>query len=213
MRISFNQVVPTPMQDQNLLGSQLWNKILSIEPGTRVLIKAPSGTGKSTLQSYISGIRNDFTGEIVFDGKEFKQHSLADWASVRAEKIAIVFQELKLLPELSVRQNLLLKNKLTNRFTEDEIKGFVTELGIEEKWNKPCGQLSLGQQQRVAIIRAVLQPFSLLVADEPFSHLDDENTARAAALMDRRIKEENAGLILLSLGPDYGMNFNQQILL
>jgi ABC-type lipoprotein export system ATPase subunit len=211
MRIDLQHIVPLPMRNQALEKSELWNKTVALEPGEQILMRAPSGTGKSSFHSFVSGIRSDYSGTIRFDNTEAKRMGLGSWAGLRAKKMAFIFQELKLIPELTVKDNLLLKNQLTNRFTQEEIISFLAELGIEEKWNDPCNTLSLGQQQRVAVIRGVLQPFTWLVADEPFSHLDTENTQKALTFMQRRVKEENAGFILLSLGDEYGMKFNRII--
>lgn len=213
MRIQFQHVIPVPMSGQNLATSELWGKQVVFESGEKVLLKAPSGTGKSTFHSFISGIRKDFAGEILFDGVSSPKISLNTWATFRSSKLSLVFQELKLIPELKVKDNLLLKNKLTNKFSEEEMLKMLEELGIKEKWNQSCGELSLGQQQRVAIIRAVLQPFNWLIADEPFSHLDDDNTSKAMNFLQRRVKEENAGLMILSLGSNHGENFNKTITL
>jgi ABC-type phosphate/phosphonate transport system ATPase subunit len=80
-------------------------------------------------------------------------------------------------------------------------------LGIDDKWNQTCGTLSYGQQQRVCIIRSLLQPFSFLLADEPFSHMDDANIVLARELLLRECAVQNAALLFFSLGDPYGISF------
>ena len=82
---------------------------------------------------------------------------LNDWINLRKNKISVVFQDLQLLGDLTVIENLTLKNELTNHKTLSEIESMLTKLGIGEKKHQSCKTLSLGQQQRVAIIRSVLQ--------------------------------------------------------
>ena len=84
-------------------------------------------------------------------------------------------------------------------------------LGIENLLEKKCGELSYGQRQRVAIIRALSQPFEYLLLDEPFSHLDDENTQKACTLIETALAKNNAGLILVSLGEKYFLKYDKEI--
>ena len=82
------------------------------------------------------------------------------------------------------------------------------ELGIENKWGQKCGLLSMGQQQRVAIIRALAQPYEWLILDEPFSHLDEENTRLCLRLINERTTEQGAGFVLTSLGDNHGFSYD-----
>jgi putative ABC transport system ATP-binding protein len=86
-------------------------------------------------------------------------------------------------------------------------------LGIAEKMQSKCGTLSLGQQQRVAIIRALAQPFQMLLMDEPFSHLDEDNIRLACALIEHKCKQHNAGLILTTLNQPYFIPYTQQYII
>src|SRR5690606_36036205 len=124
------------------------------------------------------GLRKDYTGEITYDNQNISSFSPSEWANIRQTKIAVVFQDLQLFPKFTVKENLLIKNRLTNVFSEMEIIQMLEELEIDDKWSQQCGILSMGQQQRVAIIRALIQPYIWLIMDEPFSHLDKENTDR-----------------------------------
>jgi ABC-type phosphate/phosphonate transport system ATPase subunit len=93
-------------------------------------------------------------------------------------------------------------------FNEDEIRAMLRELDIENKWDQKCQFLSMGQQQRVAIVRALCQPFEILLMDEPFSHLDAENALKCLMLIDKRCDEIGAGFVLTTLGDDHGFKYD-----
>jgi ABC-type lipoprotein export system ATPase subunit len=152
-----------------------------------------------------------FQAKFFFDEQPISTLSMDEWTNIRREKIAVVFQDLQLFPDLTVQENLLIKNKLTDFKTENEIKQLVQVLGIEQKWSTPCGLLSMGQQQRVAIIRALCQPFSWLVMDEPFSHLDEENKRSCLDCIVGATKEQQAGFILTSLDDDKRFQYDYEL--
>jgi ABC-type lipoprotein export system ATPase subunit len=112
-----------------------------------------------------------------------------------------------------VAENLQLKNDLTVVFKEVELREMLRHLEIENKWDQKCKYLSMGQQQRVAIIRALCQPFDLLIMDEPFSHLDIVNTAKCLELIDQRCNTLNAGFVLTTLGDDHGFSYSKTLYL
>ncbi|MBU2018124.1 MAG: ATP-binding cassette domain-containing protein, partial [Bacteroidetes bacterium] len=170
-----------------------------------------SGKGKSTFTFTTAGLRRDYTGEILFDGKDIKTIQPEEWTIIRQQKISVVFQDLQLFPNLSVRDNLLLKNNLVGVYSEKELEEKLIFLGIGDKWNQKCGLLSMGQQQRVAIIRALVQPFEWLIMDEPFSHLDKENASKALQLIKERCLEQNAGFVLTTLGETHDYQYTREL--
>ena len=87
----------------------------------------------------------------------------------------MLFQELRLFTELTAWENIQLKNSLTGYKSKKEIKVWFEMFGIADKWDTPVGKMSFGQQQRVALVRALCQPFDFIFLDEPISHLDEEN--------------------------------------
>ena len=97
-------------------------------------------------------------------------------------------------------QNLRLKNQLTHHKTEDEMLALLDRLGIADKAEKPVAQLSIGQQQRVAIIRAVCQPFDFILLDEPVSHLDRNNNLIVAEIVAEEATRNGAGIVSTSVG-------------
>jgi len=203
--------MPSPLSSIEHSKESIWGNFIELKAGKHILLNASSGKGKSTFTSTMIGLRNDYSGSITFDGKDIKSFSPDDWTSIRQSKISIIYQDLQLFHDLTVAENLILKNNLTNSFSENEIIEMLRKLGIEDKWEQKCGLLSMGQQQRVAIIRALLQPFEWLIMDEPFSHLDTENTLLCLELINERCKELNAGFVLTTLGDSHGYTYDQEL--
>jgi ABC-type lipoprotein export system ATPase subunit len=211
MRISLSQVIPLMQPELAGKVNCAWGSETQLDSGNFYLVKAPSGTGKSTLVSYLYGTRNDFRGRIAVDGNDHKSISLKQWSLLRQQKLSVVFQDLRLFPQLTALENIQIKNQLTSHRSADEINAYASRLGIENKLGALCAHLSLGQQQRVAIIRALCQPFSFLLLDEPFSHLDDANTRMACELLKQECEKQNAGLLLTSLDSNYYFDYHHTI--
>lgn len=194
--------MPLPLASIEHGESSIWGNQATLKAGNKILLNASSGKGKSTFSMTIFGIRKDYTGTILYDGKDIRTISVDEWVKIRQTKLSSVFQDLQLFSNLTVAENLHLKNELTQFKSELEMKNLLAELEIEHKWNEPCGLLSMGQQQRVAIIRSLCQPFSWLIMDEPFSHLDEQNSLRCLSLINREATSQNAGFVLTSLDDD-----------
>lgn len=213
MRIEFQHVLPVPLADTPLAADSVWKKESAFETNGNYLVEAPSGTGKTTLVSLLYGTRTDYEGTIRFDGEDLRGFSPARWAKLRRETFSFVFQDLRLFPQLTALENIRIKNELHETLSEDEIRAMATALGIEHRLDQPCGKMSLGQQQRVAIIRALAQPFQFLLLDEPFSHLDEANTKKACEMIAASCAKNNAGLLLTSLAPDDHFSFTGKIII
>ena len=132
---------------------------------------------------------------------------------MRQEDFSIVFQNLRLFPLLTGLENILVKNALTKTKSQKEIEIMANQLGVFDILNQKTETMSYGQRQRIAIIRALCQPFSFLLLDEPFSHLDDDNIKIACELINTSIVENQAGLLLVSLGDDYYLNCEKRLML
>ena len=181
--------------------SAVWlEDTVTLERGCRLCIQAESGSGKSSLLSFIYGNRSDYDGQICFDGQDIRGLDTAAWCEIRRRHLALLPQEMRLFPELTVMQNLRLKNQLTHHKTEDEMLALLDRLGIADKAEKPVAQLSIGQQQRVAIIRAVCQPFDFILLDEPVSHLDRNNNLIVAEIVAEEATRNGAGIVSTSVG-------------
>lgn len=200
MTIRLEYLIPLPLLGQERSKSEIWeNSQLSFEPGSFYLVEAPSGRGKTSLLSIIYGLRKDYQGKVLIDDKDITKITDKEWSSLRKNNLSFIFQGLELFDELSAIDNIQLKNNITRHKTEEQIRQMAKKLGIEDFLQKKAGILSFGQQQRVAIIRAMCQPFDYLMADECFSHMDRENSKVAYDLIVEECKERNAGLILSSL--------------
>lgn len=211
MTITFEHVLPTPLASINHGKDSIWGNNAVFESDKRILLNASSGKGKSTFTGIVCGLRSDFSGTVFFDDQPVSNLSIDEWTTIRKEKIAVVYQDLQLFPDLTVQENLQLKNNLSNFRSEKELHDLLTRLEIEDKWQVPCGILSMGQQQRVAIIRALCQPFSWLVMDEPFSHLDERNKANCLQLIVEETTKQAAGFVLTSLDDDQRFQYDYEL--
>lgn len=207
--ITLSNVLPHVFEQRTDLQSGVWKQDVKFEKERLYLVEAMSGTGKSTLCSYILGYRHDYTGTIRFDNDDVRNLKVGDWVNIRQNSISHLFQELRLFPELTALENVQIKNNLTNFKPLSEIKDWFEQLGIADKLDAKVGRMSFGQQQRVAMIRALVQPFDFLLADEPISHLDDTNSAIMARIMMTEAKRQGAGVIVTSIGKHMELNYDQ----
>lgn len=193
--------------------SQIWLKPLSFSRGQKILIRAESGKGKSSLISFVYGRRTDYNGTISFDGKDIRSKKVADWCAFRRRSLAWLPQEMALFGELTALDNVLLKNDLTGFRTLDWIKRAFTLLEIDNRIDRPAEILSVGQQQRVAIIRSLCQPMDFLLLDEPVSHLDPRTNKLVASLVSETLADTGAALIATSVGNNLDIDFDKEYIL
>ncbi len=211
MFFHLKQLIPDPLKDT--LPHPIWGSSFSIDSRKKYLIRAVSGKGKSTLVHILHGSRKDYNGELWVDDSNCGQWSLNDWCRFRRESLSVVFQDLRLFPQLSVLDNLMLMAGSYTGFRMEEAREMLGQLDLEGMESRPCGKLSLGQQQRVAIVRALCRDFSFLVMDEPFSHLDAGNTARVCELIHTQCAKKDAGYLITSLGDEDQPGYEERILL
>ena len=187
-------------QEPPVCTSEVWLKDVELLRGRRYLISAESGTGKSSLCSFIYGNRTDYNGKIFFDGRDTRGLGIDERCDFRRRSLSLLPQEMRLFPELSVMENIRLKNDLTGFRSDREIFDLLDELEIAGKADSKAAFLSIGQQQRVAIVRALCQPFDVLILDEPVSHLDARNNAAAATMVQREADRQGAAIVATSVG-------------
>lgn len=199
MTITLQDVLPSYFDESRRQQSEVWGKQLVFNKGEYIKIVAPSGSGKSSLTHFLYGMRNEYNGNILYDKANLHQFSVEDFARFRKDHISIVFQDLRLFPEQTVRENLELKRQLNPFHPPEKITEMAERLGIGNKLSTKSRICSYGEQQRVAIIRSLLQPFDFLVLDEPFSHLDDNNSKKAMELMLEEAQARKAGILFADL--------------
>ena len=198
--IRLQQALPDVFAGRDFIRSEIWHQDITFQKGEMYLIEADSGTGKSSLCNYIYGYRKDYQGIINFDETNIRALSIKAWNEVRIHSLSMLFQDLRIFPELTALENILLKNKLTSYKKKKEILSLLEQMGLSDKIHTQAGKLSLGQQQRVAFLRSLCQPFDFLFLDEPNSHLDEKNAQIMAELIIHETKQQRAGLIVTSTG-------------
>lgn len=198
--INLKQTLPEIFADGEFIKSDIWHQDISFKREDIALIKAASGTGKSSLCSYLFGYRKDYQGMIFFDEINIKQLKNKEWNTIRQKEISIMFQELRLFEELTALQNIQIKNRLTHFKSKKQINEMLERLDIADKKDTPIRSLSFGQRQRVAFIRSLCQPFQFILLDEPISHLDTENGIEVAKLLLEETAGQGAGVLVTSLG-------------
>lgn len=180
--------------------SQVWLRHIEFIRGAVYSIDAASGRGKSSLCAFIYGLRRDFLGTVTLGARDVRTLDIKALCDIRRHNLAWLPQGLDLFPELSALDNVLIKNRLTGHCSRPQIDGMFERLGIADRRDCPAGQLSIGQQQRVALIRALCQPFDFILLDEPVSHLDAENNRLCATLVREVADAQGAGIIATSVG-------------
>lgn len=205
--IRLQQVLPQVFAGQDSIVSDVWHRDITFRKGEHCLVEAASGTGKSSLCSFLYGYRRDYEGIINFDGRNIRALSVAEWTEIRRRALSLQFQELRLFPELSALENVLLKNRLTNHRSRKKIRSLLDAVGLGDKMDEKTGRLSFGQQQRVAFVRCLCQPADFILLDEPVSHLDDPNATILARLLTE--EADGAGIIVTSIGRRLPMNYQR----
>lgn len=208
-KITLDNALPQIFHGRDMSASEVWQRSLTLERGGIYLIEAASGTGKTSLCSYLIGYRDDYEGRILFDNTDIRSLSVGQWVQARRTGLSHLFQELRLFPELTAWENIQIKNSLTHWRTARQVDEWFDAFGIAEKRNELVGRMSFGQQQRVAMIRALVQPFSFLLADEPISHLDDANSRAMAQVLLAEIRSQGAGLVVTSVGKHMDLPYSK----
>lgn len=187
--------------DSSVDRSSVWLHDIEFTRGCRLCIQAESGSGKSSLLSYLCGERSDYDGNIFFDGTNIRQFDIQQWSELRLRHLALLPQEMRLFGELTPLENIAIKNSLTGCLSDSQIRNMLDRIGLPAgALKRRTDRLSVGQQQRVAIVRALSQPFDFLLLDEPVSHLDRECNIAVSELVDERATQCGAAIITTSVG-------------
>lgn len=212
MQLSLQGVIPVPLREKVIANkSGIWNTGITLKKGEHIFIQAPSGTGKTTLIHILYGLRKDYEGTVKWNDATLSITDNEVLAGLRTNNLSVIFQDMRLFPELTAWENIDIKRRLTNTVTEAQAREWLQRLGIKDKADSMGSTLSYGEQQRVAIIRGLLQPFDWLLMDEPFSHLDHANTQKAIALITEVVQQHKAGMILADLDENNYFPYTQTI--
>ena len=187
---------------EGVLEREIFSDInLDILSGQFSILTGPSGSGKSTLLNLISGIEPPTSGKIIVDGIELTALSEKRRTLFRRHQVGMVFQSFNLIPTLSVSENLMLPLDLTG-VSRKEAKLRVIEtldrVGLADRSNSFPEQLSGGEQQRVAITRALVHDPTLVLADEPTGNLDSDNAHQIMGIFKNLVKDEGKTLIVVT---------------
>jgi ABC-type lipoprotein export system ATPase subunit len=183
MQILLQEIIPRYFEKEQITGSEIWGKHITFNKGEHVHIVAPSGSGKTSLIHFIYGLRKDYDGTILYQDENIKNFSLEKFSTFRQKNLSIVFQDLRLFTDQTVRDNIELKRQLNPYHSPEKINEMAGRLGISNKLNRLAKTCSYGEQQRIAVIRSLMQPFDFLLLDEPFSNLDENNRRKAFDLV------------------------------
>lgn len=194
----------------------------TIKRGQSIFLRGASGSGKSTLLGLIGGVLKPWSGQVSICGHEVTSAPAAQRDSLRADHLGIIFQQLNLLPYLNIIQNVTLPcrfSKIRARRASNETgsitqtaQKLVTDLGIgTELLGRNVGNLSIGQQQRVAVARALIGSPDLIIADEPTSALDTDNRDRFIELLNQQRKRFDCSLLFVSHDLSLARHFDRAI--
>lgn len=194
------QVFDNAGDRERVAGSDVMLCDVDFERGRAYCLNASSGRGKSSLCSFLYGARRDYVGKILLDDTDIASLSINDICHLRRDKLAYLSQELEVFASLTALENVILKNRLTDYKSEADIRAMFERLAIDDCLDRPAGRMSVGQRQRMALIRALCQPFDFIILDEPVSHLDRGNNETCARMVADEAAALGAGIISTSVG-------------
>ncbi len=172
-----------------------------INEGEFVVLLGKSGSGKSTLLNLISGIDAPSSGEVLFNNESLTRMSEVKRTLFRRRNIGFVFQSFNLIPTLTVTDNLLLPLELTKQLdgeTRLRANKLLEQLGVIDRLDYYPDQLSSGEQQRIAIARALIHEPAIILADEPTGNLDQETGQEVLALLDQLVRQAGKTMVMVT---------------
>lgn len=174
------------------------NLNFEIRKGESVSVMGDSGCGKSTLLNIIAGLESYDHGEIFHQELAIHNLNSAELTTWRKKHLGVVFQQFNLIDCLSVIDNIKFPARLNKNLEQDWIEEISDKLQIRSLWHKPIQEVSGGEQQRIAVARAVAHKPSLVLADEPTGNLDHQNALQVADLLNQICKANDTPLILVT---------------
>lgn len=210
MNIALQSICPSFLEGRK---SQVWGCDVLLSAQTHINVTAPSGTGKTSLVSILYGLLRDYSGHLQFDDRHADSFSRRQWAQFRQCQLSVMFQDLRLFDQLSCLDNVLLKAGQARDADPGWIASAFERLGLQSRMYALAGSCSHGEKQRVALIRALSQPFDWILLDEPFSHLDDECIRAMRELLLEVCDRNQAGMLVTSLAPDAWLSYSRTVAL
>lgn len=200
--ISLHHLLPRAFEGVDIGHSDVWLTDLTFHRGRSYLISAESGRGKTSLCAYLYGQRTDYSGTLTLH--DHAGHPVAlghkSLTRLRQSSLALMPQDLRIFPELTPVENVMLKVQLTRTVSEDRVRQLLCELGLSDRLSQPCARISTGQQQRVAFVRMLCQPADFCLLDEPISHLDEANAQLMSQLLADKQQREGCAVIVTTIG-------------
>ncbi|MBF0484133.1 MAG: ABC transporter ATP-binding protein [Candidatus Omnitrophica bacterium] len=195
-------VVSFMLPDKNTGLDRIFVDNLKLDAGEKLCISGPSGSGKSVLLNVLAGVKKPNAGQVLWDGLDITHLSIFELDKWRKRNIGFIFQDLHILSGMTVLQNVLLMteqniNSVNAEALNSRAKILLRDMGIFY-FDRPANTLSRGEQQRVAIVRALLMSPQVLIADDPFSSMDNMTTVMALNILLKHVKETGSTLIIAS---------------
>lgn len=171
---------------------------LEVGEGEFVRLSGPSGSGKTTLLNLIAGLDRPDQGEIVVSGVDITRLSMRRASKYRAKQVGMIFQSYNLIPQLTALENVLLPMIALGRANPSRARELLDVVGLSDRSDHNPGQLSGGEQQRVAVARALANDPALVLADEPTGNLDDQSAQIVMGLLTDAVHQRGRTLLLVT---------------
>lgn len=171
---------------------------MQVAQGETIAITGPSGSGKSTLLNIIGTLDSPSEGELILNGHHISKMNNIELSRVRNSEIGFVFQLHHLLPQCTVLENILIPGLVCKKDNAERARVLLDRVGLSNRADSRPGQLSGGECQRAAVVRALINSPSIILADEPTGSLDAKNADNLARLLIELNKEENVTLIVVT---------------
>ncbi len=187
---------------------------LEVFPGELVVIKGRSGNGKTVLQWILSGIDSPSSGEILIEGIPYNRLTREEFSNVRRKKIGLIFQNFNLIPSWTALENVesaLLNSMLSLEQRTQKAVSMLEQMELGERLNNLPVELSVGQQQRVAVARALINEPSLIIADEPTVNVDDETANEMLNFLIPYVREKKSAMVVTTHGHFTGVHLADRV--